>query len=437
MNTEIVSVSQLNQQVRMMLETRYASFLVQGELSNVSTPASGHVYFTLKDSKAQVKSAMFRSQVSRNAYQLKSGDEVIVRAKASLYDARGDYQLIVQSVKPAGVGQLQLAFEQLRDQLFAEGLFEPEIKKAIIPAQHCLGIVTSSTGAALQDILNVLKRRAPNLHILVFPALVQGKDGAKQICAAIERANQDKRCELLIVGRGGGSIEDLWNFNEESVARAIFASSIPIISAVGHETDVTISDFVADLRAPTPSAAAELASFDQSDLILQFKQLSQRLMRSYQHTLLQCKQQLNVQASRLIDPKRQLQQYQQRCDELEQRLQSAIQRILKTNHENKTRFAHRLELQNPINKIELKKDHLAQQQQALLRALMHRLDHCKQQFSQQAAMLDAYSPLKTLTRGYAIAFDENHKVVHSIKQVSSGDTLNIRVNDGEIQSKVS
>lgn len=267
----IFTVSRLNQTVRLLLEREMGQVWISGEISNFSQPSSGHWYFTLKDDNAQVRCAMFRNSNRRVTFRPQHGQQVLVRANITLYEPRGDYQIIVESMQPAGEGLLQQKYEQLKAQLTAEGLFEQKHKQALPSPAHCVGVITSKTGAALHDILHVLRRRDPGLPVIIYPTAVQGDDAPGQIVRAIALANARQECDVLIVGRGGGSLEDLWSFNDERVARAIFASQIPIVSAVGHETDVTIADFVADLRAPTPSAAAEIVSRNQQELLRQLQ----------------------------------------------------------------------------------------------------------------------------------------------------------------------
>lgn len=277
----IFTVSRLNQTVRLLLEHEMGQVWISGEISNFTQPASGHWYFTLKDDNAQVRCAMFRNSNRRVTFRPQHGQQVLVRANITLYEPRGDYQIIVESMQPAGEGLLQQKYEQLKAKLQAEGLFDQQLKKTLPSPAHCVGVITSKTGAALHDILHVLKRRDPSLPVIIYPTAVQGDDAPGQIVRAIELANLRNECDVLIVGRGGGSLEDLWSFNDERVARGIFASRIPVVSAVGHETDVTIADFVADLRAPTPSAAAEVVSRNQQELLRQVQSAQQQIGRAH------------------------------------------------------------------------------------------------------------------------------------------------------------
>src|SRR5476651_2522845 len=273
----IFTVSRLNQTVRQLLENEMGQVWLSGEISNFSQPSSGHWYFTLKDDRAQVKCAMFRNTNRRTTFRPQNGQQVLVRATITLYEPRGDYQLIAESMQEAGDGLLQQKFDLLKQQLAAEGLFDAQFKQALPSPAKSVGVITSASGAALHDVLNVLKRRDPSLPVIIYPTSVQGVDAPMQIVRAIELANAREEVDVLIVGRGGGSLEDLWSFNDERVARAIFASRIPIVSAVGHETDVTIADFVADLRAPTPSAAAELVVSAKDEFVGRIDRLHDRL----------------------------------------------------------------------------------------------------------------------------------------------------------------
>lgn len=283
----IYTVSRLNQTVRLLLEQEMGQVWISGEISNFSQPSSGHWYFTLKDDTAQVRCAMFRNSNRRVAFRPQHGQQVLVRANITLYEPRGDYQIIVESMQPAGEGLLQQQYEQLKQKLSAEGLFDPIHKQSLPAPARQVGVITSKTGAALHDVLHVLQRRDPSLPVIIYPTAVQGADAPLQIVRAIELANLRDECDVLIVGRGGGSLEDLWSFNDERVARAIFTSKIPVVSAVGHETDVTIADFVADLRAPTPSAAAEIVSRNQTELLRQIQSQQQRMEMAMDYYLAQ------------------------------------------------------------------------------------------------------------------------------------------------------
>ncbi|RZN58931.1 exodeoxyribonuclease VII large subunit [Avibacterium paragallinarum] len=327
-NSAIYSVSQLNQQARRLLEGQLGSVWLTGEISNFTQPVSGHWYLTLKDENAQVRCAMFRMKNLRVAFRPQNGMQVLVRASVSLYEPRGDYQLIIETMHPAGEGLLQQQFEALKMKLAAEGLFAQNLKKNLPHFCRKVGVITSPTGAALQDILHILQRRDPSLNVIIYPTAVQGQEATAEIVQMIELANCRQEVDVLIVGRGGGSLEDLWCFNEEAVARAIFHSAIPVISAVGHETDVTIADFVADVRAPTPSAAAELVSRDQQELIRQLNEKCQRLEMALDRLFNEKSQWLNQLQLRLQNrhPQIQLNQQKSHLAQLNYRLQFAIQR---------------------------------------------------------------------------------------------------------------
>ena len=349
MADNIYSVSQLNQSVRLMLENQLGAVWLTGEISNFSQPVSGHWYLSLKDENAQVRCAMFRMKNMRVSFRPTNGMQVLVRANVSLYEPRGDYQLIIESMHLAGEGLLMQQFEALKLKLAAEGLFAQHLKKNLPHFSKAVGIITSKTGAALQDILHILQRRDPSLKIIIYPTAVQGKDAATEIAQMIELANQRQEVDVLIVGRGGGSLEDLWCFNEEMVARAIFHSHLPVISAVGHETDVTIADFVADVRAPTPSAAAELVSRNQTELLQQLQYRRQRLEIALDRLFAEKQQKLRHLSLRLHNqhPQAQLRIQQQLITQLSHRLQQTLRHHRQKAAENLTALSMRL-YKNPL-----------------------------------------------------------------------------------------
>jgi len=390
MQETTITVSQLNHQVKTLLETGIGFIWVEGELSNLARPPSGHIYFTLKDAKAQVRCAMFKG-FTKSPIVWKDGMLVQVRARVSVYAPRGDYQLIVEQMHEAGVGDLQKAFELLKAKLEKEGLFDADHKKPIPEMPTCVGVITSPTGAAIHDILHVIERRFPALRVIVYPTLVQGEQAAESIARMIKLAQKHGQAEVLIVGRGGGSLEDLWSFNEEVVARAIYNCKIPIISAVGHETDVTISDFVADLRAPTPTAAAEMITPDGEGLLQYVQEQQRRMLREILSLISAHQDNLSHLNKRLVHPGEQLEYYFQKLDELFLRMQ---------------------------------------------RAMQHQIDLSQQRFQTFIRALEALSPLAILSRGYSITFDEKNHPVRSIKQVKPGDSLRTQIEDGLILSKV-
>lgn len=390
---QVVTVSALVHLLQDIVEENFVEVLVQGELVNVSRPASGHYYFTLKDRKSQLRCAMFRSHARALRFTPQDGSEVICRGRVSVYPQRGDLQLIVEGIEPVGVGSLQLAFEQLQQKLAAEGLFSVERKRSLPEYPVTIGVVTSATGAAIHDILTVLRRRSTGLRVLLRPVRVQGEGAADEISEAIADLNRDGRAEILIVGRGGGSREDLWAFNEEVVARAIAASELPVISAVGHEVDLSISDLVADLRAPTPSAAAELVVKNRLDLEQHLDQLLGRLGR-------QMSSRLELLHSRLHG--------------LEQRLKAPDEQL---------RIQH-LQLRQLFLRMELAMAEIFGQQQ--------------QRFAVFAGQLHALSPLAVLGRGYAIVrHAESGAVIKDSRQVSPGECLKLQLAKGELLATVS
>ncbi|HGS5671358.1 TPA: exodeoxyribonuclease VII large subunit [Vibrio parahaemolyticus] len=438
-NQNIFTVSRLNAEVRLLLENEMGIIWLVGEISNFSAPVSGHWYLTLKDSRAQVKCAMFRGNNRRVTFKPANGNQVLVKARLSLYEPRGDYQLIIESMQPEGDGRLQQEFEELKMKLAAEGLFAQTNKLPLPEHPKRVGIITSKTGAALYDILDVLKRRDPSLPVVIYPTMVQGDDAAIQIAQAIGRANSRNECDVLIVGRGGGSLEDLWCFNNEILARTIAASQIPIISAVGHEVDMTIADFVADVRAPTPSAAAELVSRDNSHKDQSLVAKQHKLASAMRYYLAQQKQQSAQLLHRLErqHPSYQLQHQSQQLDELDMRLRRAMQRFIDTRQQAVERKHHRLQLNSPIKHLAQQKSILEHVEHKLLDAMDRKLLTMRHQLAIAAEKLDTVSPLATLKRGYSITQTEQGKVVTSADDVKTGDLLVTRLANGEIHSTVS
>ncbi|EIV8501366.1 exodeoxyribonuclease VII large subunit [Vibrio parahaemolyticus] len=438
-NQNIFTVSRLNAEVRLLLENEMGIVWLVGEISNFSAPVSGHWYLTLKDSRAQVKCAMFRGNNRRVSFKPTNGNQVIVKARLSLYEPRGDYQLIIESMQPEGDGRLQQEFEELKMKLAAEGLFAQTNKLPLPEHPKRVGVITSKTGAALYDILDVLKRRDPSLPVVIYPTMVQGDDAAIQIAQAIGRANSRNECDVLIVGRGGGSLEDLWCFNNEILARTIAASQIPIISAVGHEVDMTIADFVADVRAPTPSAAAELVSRDNSHKDQSLVAKQHKLASAMRYYLAQQKQQSAQLLHRLErqHPSYQLQHQSQQLDELDMRLRRAMQHFIDTRQQAVERKHHRLQLNSPAKHLAQQKSRLERVEHKLLDAMDRKLLTMRHQLAIAAEKLDTVSPLATLKRGYSITQTEQGKVVRSADDVKTGDLLVTRLANGEIHSTVS
>ena len=434
-NTAIFTVSQLNQRAKQLLEISFTNIRVEGEISGLSRPASGHWYFTLKDDQAQVRCAMFRSRTALLRFLPKDGDRVELRGKVSLYENRGDYQLIVDDMKPAGEGALLLAFQQLKEKLARAGLFAEEHKKPV-PKARRVAVITSPTGAAIHDILTVLNRRSPSTEVDIYPTLVQGRDAAAQIVAAIERANRDGRADVLIVGRGGGSLEDLWCFNDEAVAWAIFHSRIPVVSAVGHEVDFSIADFVADVRAATPSAAAELISNDQQGQLDFLRQLEMRLKQSQRRLLSQQSINLNNLTRRLRGPERQLQQLAQQIDQTELRLQRAWKLMAMRRQQMLDKQHQALSHQHPERRISEQKRLLERLQQQMSYAWRKGMQSRQQALAGQAQVLNSLSPLAVLSRGYSITQTPDGKVLRNSRDAGVGDELITRLGDGRIESVV-
>lgn len=444
-----MTVSQLTDSIRSALESRFASVWVEGEISNFKASASGHWYFTIKDRNAQLRAKCFRSSNQRIRFKPTDGLHVRVRGKLTVYEPRGEYELIVESLDPVGAGALRIAFEQLRDRLQKEGLFAKELKRPLPSFPRRVGIVTSPTGAAIRDILNVITRRTKTVHILFSPAQVQGDGAGPDIARAIrllnqhhERALRDGRTgelvDVLIVGRGGGSTEDLWAFNQEEVARAIRKSTIPVISAVGHETDFTIADFVADLRAATPSAAAELVATREDQICSTLETLGRQLVR--------------LTRFKVIDARTRVQEhaFSQAFDEVKSRLRVALSQTNSSTHELQILIARRLKvansraeshrqalaptrLQNWANSARSRYDRALA---GCIEGIEQRRRLAQQTVSVNVASLDALSPLAVLGRGYAIAQDANGKLIRDSNSLSPGDELNVRLTRGRVKTKV-
>ncbi|EQB2597512.1 exodeoxyribonuclease VII large subunit [Aeromonas salmonicida] len=435
---QVFTVTRLNSAVRMILEQDLGLVWLTGELSNLAMPSSGHWYFSLKDLGAQVRCAMFKGNNRRVAFRPQDGMQVLVQARVSLYEPRGDYQLIIESMQPAGDGVLALRFEELKRRLGAEGLFDEGRKRPLPREPRAVGLVTSATGAALHDMLTVLKRRAPDLPVFIYPTQVQGSAAIGQIVAAIALANSRAEVDVLIVGRGGGSLEDLWCFNEEVVARAIANSAIPVISAVGHEVDVTISDFAADLRAPTPSAAAELVAPDQSARAQRLAHLWQRLVQAMNRHQTAARHGFVLLQKRLDhqDPKRRLEQQSQRLDELSARLQQLLNQRL---HQGERRLANlelRLQSKSPERLLAAGKRRHQLAQERLHALIAKRQDQASHRLAMLTARLDGVSPLATLGRGYSITRTQSGDVINRAAQVNAGQTLVTTLAEGHLQVRV-
>ncbi|MDO6782627.1 exodeoxyribonuclease VII large subunit [Neptunomonas phycophila] len=442
-----LTVSQLNREAKSLLESSFFQIRVLGELSSFSRPASGHWYFTLKDDRAQVRCAMFRNRNMSVRFSPKEGDQVIITGKVSLYEGRGDFQLIVDSMESDGEGKLQQAFEALKAKLSSEGLFSSAHKKSIPAHPNHLAVITSPTGAAVHDILSVLKRRFPSLPITIYPSVVQGSEAPQQLIQALQAAIHHQTADLIIIGRGGGSLEDLWPFNDEALARAIFDCPIPIISAVGHEVDFSISDLVADLRAPTPSAAAELISPDQDALRIQIDRLSARLERQLRISLNQRQDQLNALKKRLRHPGERLREQRSRLNFAEKRLHALIQKQLTKARYQTDIAARQLERHHPARQIEHMRERLNRADEKLRRAMVNQTDRQRYQLGNLLTRLNAVNPLATLERGYAIvqAVDvdkrspsgvANGPVITHANDVKIGDQVINRLRHGNLICRV-
>ncbi|PHR84575.1 MAG: exodeoxyribonuclease VII large subunit [Colwellia sp.] len=434
----ILQVSELTRKVRFILESELNTVWLTGEISNFVAAGSGHWYLSLKDSKSQVRCAMFKGNNRRVRLQPRNGQQVLVRAKVSLYEPRGDFQLIIEQMEDAGEGLLRQQYEQLKNKLNALGVFSQAHKQAIPEHIQTVGIVTSPTGAAVKDILSVLKRRNPNINAIIYPALVQGEYASNDICHAIAQANKRQECDVLIVGRGGGSLEDLWPFNEESVVQAIYDSNLPIISAVGHEVDTTLSDYVADLRAATPSAAAELVASDSNEFLNKIKTFEQRLIHAIGRKKTALLQQHNHLQHRLeqVHPEQQLQVQQQKHDELSLRLSQAIQRSMAQSAHQPSQLQQRLMQLSPVKIITKQQNQINQQEQRLIHAMQNSLQHKRESFVHLIEQIQLVSPLATIARGYSITRSKNNKVINSIVQVALNDEITIQVTDGSINARV-
>ena len=431
-----LSVSELNRQVKQLLEASFLQIWVEGELTSFSKPSSGHWYFTLKDQKAQIRCAMFRGQNQRLRFMPKEGEKVVVRTKVSLYEGRGDYQLIVESMEPAGAGDLQKAFEQLKAKLSAEGLFDQARKKELPPHPKTIGVVTSPTGAAIHDIITVLNRRFPQINVLIYPTPVQGDKAANEISKMIKLANEHNKADVIIVGRGGGSLEDLWSFNEDVVARAIAESNIPVVSAVGHEVDFTIADFVSDYRAPTPSAAAEKLSPDQYEWQQNLDHLMDRIYHSINRKLAIESQKVDNLSSHIKHPGKKLLEHRERLIELEERLTLACHRNTSNKEHSLNLLKQQLLSQSPSHKLTAAKDKLKNEFLKLNTSIKRTLENKQQHLRLNVQTLEAVSPLSTLSRGYAIVSSEEVAVVRSVNDVSEGCNIKTKLHDGYIHSTV-
>lgn len=429
---DIFTVSRLNREARALLESGLGLIWLEGEISNLARPVSGHLYFSLKDDKAQIRCALFRSKQQGLSFNPDNGLQVVARARVSLYEPRGDFQLIIESLEPAGEGELRRQFEQLKKQLHAEGLFDVD-RKATLPSQpKRIGIITSPSGAVIHDIITTLARRFPAIPLLLYPVAVQGAGAAEQIAAMITLASGRAECDAIILARGGGSLEDLWAFNEESVVRAIAACRIPVVCGIGHETDFTIADMVADARAPTPTAAAEMLSPDQAEVSTFLRLRWHRLQSEMTKVLNTARQAVDWASMRLTHPRERIERIREKINFLSQRqgflmnarIQSAATRLQSVG--GRLRYAR-----TPARIRQLQSDtwNLGQQ---LRHAMSIRLQRDSHLLQGSAGRLHALSPLATLDRGYSILSQSDGKIISSIKDISRGDKVHARLAHGEL-----
>ncbi|MCK8515567.1 exodeoxyribonuclease VII large subunit [Methylonatrum kenyense] len=434
----VLTVTQLNREIRELLDGALPLLWVEGEISNLARPASGHVYFSLKDARAQVRCALFRQRAGLLRFRPENGQQVLVRARVSLYEPRGDYQLLIDSMEAAGDGLLRRRFEQLRQKLEAEGLFREERKRRLPRLSRRIAAVTSPSGAAIRDVLQVLRRRFPGIPVRIYPVPVQGQDAATEIVRMLRIADADPENDVLLLTRGGGSLEDLQPFNEESVARAMVACRLPVVSAVGHEIDVTISDLAADVRAPTPSAAAELLSPDRLHWLRNLTALHDRLAGQQRRRLAREHERLLALDGRLQrqHPGRQLLDRAQRLDRLELSLQRRMHQCIQDRRRRLQTVDQRLQLRHPGSAIRQGRERLLALSRQLLRGQRGQLERLRQRFGRAGHALENISPLATVSRGYAILARDDGRVVRSVGDVSQGQQVSARLADGQLRLEV-
>lgn len=430
------TVTDVNLMAKELLETALPPLWIEGEISNLSMHGSGHWYLSLKDEQSQLRAAMFRNRNQSVRIKPRNGMHVRVQGRISLYAPRGDYQFIIDRMEEAGIGALQRAFEALKAKLQAEGLFDPGAKRPLPFPPRRVGLVTSPTGAAVHDILTVLARRCPLIPVVIYPAAVQGSDAPQQLVDAVLTANERAECDVLIVGRGGGSLEDLWAFNDERLARTLRASVIPVISAVGHEVDFTIADFVADARAPTPSAAAEMVSPQREEWQQGLLRAERSLTHRMQRLLRDAGTQLSGLNARLKHPGRRLEEHHQRLDELNTRLHQATERLFSLRHLRLDKLAARLDTHSPARRIALLKERMTRQDAALQNLMRAQLVRARHDLSAAANTLNALSPLSTLDRGYSIIRDESGHILRSSAAVHPGRKVIARLAHGSLECTV-
>jgi len=435
---DVYSVSRLNHEVRMLLERGFGTIWLEAEISNLARPSSGHWYFSLKDAQAQVRCCMFRQRNMLCTFGVKDGQKVLVRARLGLYEPRGEYQLVIDHMEDAGLGALQRRFEQLSAKLSAEGLFAAERKRAIPKLPKRIGVITSPTGAAIRDILHVLARRFAAIPVLIYPVSVQGAAAAAEVCAALAAAGRRAECDVLILARGGGSLEDLWAFNEEVVARAIIASPIPIVTGIGHEIDFTIADFCADVRAPTPSAAAEIVVPDAGQWLATLRRNGERLQRAWLRSMESRAQRLRWRSGRAarVSPSARLAQQSQRLDELELKLSRCMARSLAERRSALAELRSLLWQASPIARLQgaaARHDLLFARLRAAVLGILRR---SRERLSPLERTLNAVSPLATLQRGYAIVVGADGHILRDAAEAAPGSIIEARLAQGSVRAKV-
>ncbi len=432
----VLTVAELTREVKALLEGRFPQVLVKGEVSNLKAPSSGHLYFTLKDADACVDAVLFRTEARRLRFSVQNGMSLLLRARLTLYEPQGRYQLVCDAVEPLGAGALQVAFEQLKEKLSKEGLFDKNRKRALPFLPRRIAIVTSPSGAAVHDFLRVLQRRFPNLPVLVVPVRVQGEGAAQEIARGIRRASTQPGVEVVVVARGGGSIEDLWAFNEEVVARALAACTVPTVSAIGHEVDFTIADYAADARAATPTAAAEMLARVKDELVAELAARRARLLRAWRAAAERRVAQMERARARIADPRRLIGDRRLRLDRSRQRLEDLLGSALAAHTAELRKLRERLELQHPRERLHRLRREVARLEEKL-KALMARVLAARHhRFQGLAGRLDALSPLRVLARGYAVTFDERGHALTSTAQVKPGDQVRVRLHHGELTARV-
>lgn len=433
---DVYTVSRLTRETRALLENAFPLIWIEGEISNFASPASGHWYFSLKDDQAQIRCAMFRNRNIHTGVVPQNGMQVLLRARISMYEARGEFQIIAEHIETAGDGALRREFELLKQRLHAEGLFDQRHKKPLPASIQTIGVITSPSGAALRDILTTLQRRYPAAQVIIYPVTVQGADSAPQIVSMLQTATERNECDVLILARGGGSLEDLWSFNDERVARAIYACALPVVVGVGHEVDFTIADMVADVRAATPTAAAEIVSPNQHELHTRVQQLINRYRLAIQSKLRHTQQQLNVLQGKLTHPGYKIQQKMQRIDDYQQRLSLQITHQLRHNRAALLNLSNKLQAMHPGNTIKQQQRLLQQINTRLFQQARNSVKTRTDQLTRLVATLDAVSPLATLERGYAIVTDSHHRVITRAAQTRRGDRIRAQLHHGNLLCRI-